>query len=492
MQRLRRILDEADALGMVAIVGYFYFGQDERLEDEQSVIRATENATDWLLAQGYTNVLVEVGNEVDNRAYDHTILCADRCHELISLVQARSEGRVPSTHGRLLVSTSLCGNVVPPENLVAVSDYLLLHGNGVRDPDRIRAMVDQTRQRANYRGQPILFNEDDHFDFGAEDNNMLAALDRYAGWGYFDYRMAGESHAEGTRASRSTGNPVGAQARVLFVARQGDGCWGRRSLMDTRLLGRTGLPVSRLGVGLAEIGGLDLAEARQAAEVLNLALDSGVTFFDTSACYDNSEALIGKTMGHRRAEFVLATKAGHVVGGYQGEEWTAQTVLDSIDRSLMRLRTDYLDLVQLHSCDVEVLKKGEVILALQEAQRAGKTRFIGYSGDNEGALWAVKSGLFDTLQTSYNLVDQGARRDLFEIAEAGDMGIIVKRPIANGAWGAATSPSLYADGYFRRAEMMRGLGQLHAHIGSDRVGAEFRAGSRGSRHCDSGDAVLRI
>jgi len=197
MERLRRILDEADALGMVAIVGYFYFGQDERLEDEQSVIRATGNATDWLLAQGYTNVLVEVGNEVDNRAYDHAILRADRCHELISLVQARSEGRVSSTHGRLLVSTSLCGNVVPPENLVAVSDYLLLHGNGVRDPDRIRAMVDQTRQRANYRGQPILFNEDDHFDFGAEDNNMLAALDRYAGWGYFDYRMAGEAHEQG-------------------------------------------------------------------------------------------------------------------------------------------------------------------------------------------------------------------------------------------------------------------------------------------------------
>jgi len=238
--------------------------------------------------------------------------------------------------------------------------------------------------------------------------------------------------------------------------------------MDIRPLGRTGLPVSRLGVGLAEIGGLELVEARQAAEVLNLALDSGVTFFDTSACYDNSEALIGKTMTHRRAELVLATKAGHVVGGYQGEEWTAQTVLDSIDRSLMRLRTDYLDLVQLHSCDVEVLEKGEVILALQEAQRAGKTRFIGYSGDNEGALWAVKSGLFDTLQTSYNLVDQGARRDLFGIAEAGGMGIIVKRPIANGAWGAAASPSRYADGYFRRAEMMRGLGTLHgAH--QDRI-----------------------
>ena len=190
MDRLARILDEADRLGMAPIVGYFYFGQDQRLESEQSVVRATESATDWLLDKGYRNVLVEVGNEVDNRQYDHPILKADRCHELIYLVQARSSGR-------LLVSTSLCGNVIPPTNLVEASDFLLLHGNGVSDPNRIREMVDVTRQVAGYRGQPILFNEDDHFDFDADDNNMLAALDRYAGWGYFDYRMAGEGYDDG-------------------------------------------------------------------------------------------------------------------------------------------------------------------------------------------------------------------------------------------------------------------------------------------------------
>ena len=190
MGRLARILDVADELGMVPIVGYFYFGQDQRLEDEPCVIRATENATDWLLEMGYTNVLVEVGNEVDNRSYDHAVLKAERCHELMHLVRERSKGR-------LLVSTSLCGSVVPPPNLVEASDFILLHGNGVTGPDRIREMVDRTRQVAGYRGQPILFNEDDHFDFEADDNHMLAALDRYAGWGYFDYRMAGEGHNEG-------------------------------------------------------------------------------------------------------------------------------------------------------------------------------------------------------------------------------------------------------------------------------------------------------
>ncbi len=190
MARLARILDAADELGMVPIVGYFYFGQDQRLVDEASVIRATDNATDWLLSQGYTHVLVELGNEVDNRKYDHAILKADRCHELMQRVRDRSGGR-------LLVSTSLCGNVVPPPNLVTASDFILLHGNGVPGPDRIREMVDETRRVVGYRGQPVLFNEDDHFDFAADDNHMLAALDRYAGWGYFDFRMPGEGHDEG-------------------------------------------------------------------------------------------------------------------------------------------------------------------------------------------------------------------------------------------------------------------------------------------------------
>ena len=139
-------------------------------------------------------------------------------------------------------------------------------------------------------------------------------------------------------------------------------------------------------------------------------------------------------------EYVLATKCGHVTGGYQGKEWTAQTVTDSIDRSLVRLKTDYVDIVQLHSCGVDVLERGEVIEALLAAKQAGKMRFAGYSGDNEAAAWAIASGHFDTLQTSFNLTDQRARTRLFPQAEEAGMGVIVKRPIANGAWGAAKQP----------------------------------------------------
>jgi len=160
--------------------------------------------------------------------------------------------------------------------------------------------------------------------------------------------------------------------------------------MGTRIFGNTGLTVSRLGIGLAEIGfELTLEEINTASNVLNTALDAGITFLDTSACYDISEELIGRTIAHRRDEYTLATKAGHVTGGYVGESWTAQTVRDSIDRSLVRMKTDHLDLVQLHSCNVDVLERGEVIAVLQQAKQVGKTRFIGYSGDNEAALWAV-------------------------------------------------------------------------------------------------------
>jgi len=231
--------------------------------------------------------------------------------------------------------------------------------------------------------------------------------------------------------------------------------------MEMRTLGRTGLQVSRLGVGLAEIGNqLTLDQEAQAGQVLNTALDRGITFLDTAACYGISEELIGRTVAHRRDEFVLATKCGHVTGDYEGEPWTAQTVTDSIERSLQRMRTDSVDLVQLHSCGVDVLERGEVIEALLTAQNTGKTRFIGYSGDNEAAAWAVNSGHFDTLQTSFNLTDQRARTRLFEPARARNMGIIIKRPIANGAWGAQQSPSNYAADYFARAQKMAALGPL--------------------------------
>lgn len=228
--------------------------------------------------------------------------------------------------------------------------------------------------------------------------------------------------------------------------------------MEKRQLGKTDMNITRLGVGLSEIG--RGTEKERASEVLKLALDGGINFLDTSACYGASEELVGYAVADRRDEYYLATKAGHVAGGYQGEAWTAKTIHDSIERSLKRMKTDHLDLVQLHSCSVEVLERGEAIEAVQKAKQEGQTRYIGYSGDNDAATWAVESGLFDTLQTSFNLVEQKARFELFDKAKAQGMGIIIKRPIANGAWGAEQSPSDYAKIYFERAKQMQALGEL--------------------------------
>jgi aryl-alcohol dehydrogenase-like predicted oxidoreductase len=229
--------------------------------------------------------------------------------------------------------------------------------------------------------------------------------------------------------------------------------------MEMRTLGHTGLKVSRLGVGAAEIG-LRMVDDVRAAQVLNTALDEGLNFVDTAACYGISEELIGRTIAHRRHEFVLSTKCGHVTGAYEGQAWSAKTIRDSIDRSLVRLRTDHVDLMQLHSCEKSVLERGEVIQALQDAQQAGKTRFIGYSGDNEAAQWAIESGHFDTLQTSFSLVDQRALATVFPLAKAKGMGIIAKRPIANGAWGAPGSDTPDPGEYLHRASIMSEMGPV--------------------------------
>ena len=189
--RLARILDRADGLGMVAIVGYFYFGQDECLRDEAAVLRGTDGATKWLLDGGWRNVLVEVNNECDVR-YDHAILRPERVHELIGRVKSAQRNE-----RRLLVSTSYGGGTVPRENVVRASDFILLHGNGVAQPARIAEMVRQTRTVPGYSPKPILFNEDDHFDFDKPENNFTAALSEHASWGFFDFRMKGEGFSDG-------------------------------------------------------------------------------------------------------------------------------------------------------------------------------------------------------------------------------------------------------------------------------------------------------
>ena len=181
MDRLARVLDAADRLGMVAIVGYFYFGQDQRVRDEAAVRRAVTNATTWLLDSGHRNVLVEIDNECNVKAYDHEILKPARVHELIE--QAKG---ITRSGRRLLVGTSYGGGAAAEANVVKASDFLLLHGNGPDDPARIRRMIQKSRAAPTWRPMPVIINEDDHFRFDAADSHLMTAISEYCSWGYFD------------------------------------------------------------------------------------------------------------------------------------------------------------------------------------------------------------------------------------------------------------------------------------------------------------------
>lgn len=189
MDRLEKILTKADDLGMVVILGYFYFGQDEVLADETAVINAVDNITEWIVANSYRNILVEINNECDIR-YDHDILKPERVSELIQQVKELSDNK-------LLVSTSFSGNRCPTDNVIEHSDFILLHGNGIGDPARIGELVGEVRRSDAYSPKPILFNEDDHYGFDTASYNLKSAIESYASWGYFDFRRDGETYDNG-------------------------------------------------------------------------------------------------------------------------------------------------------------------------------------------------------------------------------------------------------------------------------------------------------
>lgn len=192
--RLERILNKADQLGMVVILGIFYFGQDENLENETAVKNAVNNTIDWLFAKGYRNVLIEINNECNVNGYDHDILKPDRVSELIELAKNKKH---PKAGYRFYVSTSYGGKHIPHPNVVKTADFLLLHGNGADKPEIITQMVADTKKVEGYHKMPILFNEDDHYNFNEPVNNMLNAFRAGASWGLFDFRKRGETLKEG-------------------------------------------------------------------------------------------------------------------------------------------------------------------------------------------------------------------------------------------------------------------------------------------------------
>jgi aryl-alcohol dehydrogenase-like predicted oxidoreductase len=220
--------------------------------------------------------------------------------------------------------------------------------------------------------------------------------------------------------------------------------------MNYHRLGRTGLRVSAIGLGTVELGldyGVPVAgehlrpPEEDAARLLNRALDLGVNFIDTARAYGASEEIIGRALKGRRNEYILATKLAPIRDEGQSDQELGEEVKASVAQSLRMLRTDVIDLLQLHYAPVDVIRSGRVLAAAREAQRAGYLRFIGASTYGEeaplAALAASRRGSpigdgYDTLQVAYNLADRTLEEQVLPLAQAQDVGIIVRSVLLRG------------------------------------------------------------
>jgi aryl-alcohol dehydrogenase-like predicted oxidoreductase len=217
--------------------------------------------------------------------------------------------------------------------------------------------------------------------------------------------------------------------------------------MEKRRLGRTDMDVTVLGFGGA---GITSESVETIGRVLNSALDAGINVIDTAECYEGGEESIGDAISKRRDEFFLFTKCGHP-RGIGSADWSANSILESIECSLRRLQTDCIDLIQLHGCSEGVLKKGEAISALEKARERGWVRYLGYSGDGRAARFAVECDAFDALQTSISIADQEAISQIVPLARTRNLGMIAKRPLANFAWKTGHKPiNSYHHEYYER------------------------------------------
>lgn len=215
--------------------------------------------------------------------------------------------------------------------------------------------------------------------------------------------------------------------------------------LPRRPLGRTGLQVSEIGFGALEIG-RDWAPDvnpdgshrhltfEEAERVLHGILDLGINLIDTAPAYWHSEEYIGRALAGRRDDYVLATKVGEHCDPENGSryDYSYEATLEFIDRSLKRLRTDRIDLIQIHSASMEVLERGETLRAMEQARQAGKVRSIGMSGHVAECLRAVELGGYDSVQVPYNLVNRQAEERLLPLALERGVGVLVMRPLAGG------------------------------------------------------------
>jgi aryl-alcohol dehydrogenase-like predicted oxidoreductase len=247
--------------------------------------------------------------------------------------------------------------------------------------------------------------------------------------------------------------------------------------VEQRVLGRTGFPATVLSYGAMEIRGPRIWGGRalmdeQAERILNVVLDAGINLIDTSYDYGRSEAYIGRFINHRRDEYFLATKCGCTIvpAGDHDETphvWTRENLLRDIDESLDRMKTDHVDLLQLHNPSVDEVEHGDLVRVLQDIQAAGKARFIGISSTHPHIQTFIGWGVFDTFQIPYSALERAHEDAITEASRAG-AGIIIRGGVARGepneglgsvdrwrVWDAANLDDLLEKGESRTAFLLR-------------------------------------
>jgi aryl-alcohol dehydrogenase-like predicted oxidoreductase len=194
----------------------------------------------------------------------------------------------------------------------------------------------------------------------------------------------------------------------------------------------------RISLGAGHIGGD--ADEGAVLRLLDRALELGIDLIDTARSYGSSEERIGRWLERNRGRVRISTKIGYGVDGH--EDWTGPCISAGIDRALRMLRTERIDLVHLHSCPIEILKRPEITRALEDAVRAGKVGTPAYSGDGAALEHALEMGSFGALQATLNVCDRANARVLEEAKRRGIV-TIAKRPLANAPWRFASRPDAH-------------------------------------------------
>jgi aryl-alcohol dehydrogenase-like predicted oxidoreductase len=215
--------------------------------------------------------------------------------------------------------------------------------------------------------------------------------------------------------------------------------------MQKAILGRTGLEVTKLSFGAMEIRGPRIWSGRpvtdsEAERILNAVLDAGINFIDTAYDYGLSEEYIGRFISHRRDEYFLATKCGCTVvdaGDHDDTPhvWTRENLLHNIDESLRRMKTDYVDLLQLHNPTVEQTEEGQLVDVLKEIQASGKVRSIGISSTLPHITQYIEQGVFDSFQIPYSALERAHENSITAAAQSG-AGTIIRGGVGRGEPGA--------------------------------------------------------